>query len=272
MPGSNSGSANRPGALRLLGQPEFRWHGREFALPSKFYALALMLVSRRDRWISRSEVIAALWGPPEDAKVNAAFRQFIARIRKIERQIGAELLLCEQTNITLARDSVEVDLIRLLETDVTEAIGRGDRDTLRAFISSAGQRLLEGVEAEGSFSDYRTRVECRLADAETRAIIALINSDEGHDSEFDYEGLALRLIQLDSAQELGYRILMEHYCETDRRAMAREIYQRCKAKLLSEYGLHPELSTRQLAASLGLEARLEIPQGQPESRVSDHCA
>lgn len=171
-------------------------------------------------------------------------------------------------NFALAMDTVEVDLIKLLQTDVTEAISQGDRDGLRAFISLAGQRLLEGVEVEESFSDYRSRIECRLADAEIKAIIALINSDEGHAAESNYEGLALRLIRLDPAQELGYRVLMEHYCETDRRAMAREIYERCKAKLLVDYGVQPELSTRQLAASLGLESRLEMPQSHQESRIS----
>lgn len=92
MSGSNRGSAGPPGALRLLGQPQFRWQGQEIALPSKFYALALLLASSRDRRISRSDAVAALWGHPDDVKANAAFRQFNARIRKIERQIGSEIL------------------------------------------------------------------------------------------------------------------------------------------------------------------------------------
>jgi len=242
-------------------------------VPAKFYALAFLLVAACDNSMSREEAIAVLWGPPASPQASASFRQFLARMRKIEKRIGAGLFLHDRGTVRLSTTAIKIDLKEVSETDIAGAISRGDLGVLRAFVERTDAKLLEGMDFGSDFADRQRDIENRLANETVRAIQALFDRDDGRDPGFEREGLAQQLIRLDPSQELGYRILMELYCESDRRHLAHETYQTCKAALLADYGLQPELATRQLAASLGLEhSPMVLASTPPEQAAADGIA
>ena len=228
------------------------------AVPAKFFGLATLLASARDNKLPRTDIIAKLWGPLTSSRANSSFRQFLARMRKIEKRLAASIILHDGGTIALDTTTITVDLYEVLQLDIAAAANRGDVGTLEQFITRSEMKLLEGVDFEtADFGEWFTALEQRLRTEATKAISAIIDNADPRVFSFDREKLARRLLELDPSQELGYRVLMEYYCRTGQRHLAHQTYKTCKAILRSDFDCEPELATSQLAASLGLDGRFE---------------
>ncbi len=228
------------------------------AVPAKFFGLATLLASARDNKLPRNEIIAKLWGPPTSSRANSSFRQFLARMRKIEKQLAASIILHDAGSMALNTTAINIDLNEVLRMDIAAATRRGDVDTLQQFIMRSELKLLEGINVETvDFGEWFGNFEQYLRDETIKAISAIIDCADPRVFSFDREKLARRLIELEPTQELGYRVLMEYYCQTGQRHLAHQTFKTCKTTLRSDFDCEPELATSQLAASLGLDGRFE---------------
>ena len=246
------------GIVRLFGTPQFSWRSEDVAVPVKFFGLATLLASARDNKLPRNEIIAKLWGPPTSSRANSSFRQFLARMRKIEKRLAASIILQDVGSIAFNTTAINIDLKEVLQMDIAAAARRGDIGTLEQFITRSEMKLLEGIDIEtADFGEWFASLEQRLRDEAIKAISAIFDSADPRVFSFDREKLACRLIELDPTQELGYRVLMEYYCQTGQRHLAHQTYKTCKTTLRSDFNCVPELATSQLAALLGLDGRFE---------------
>ena len=244
--------------VRLFGRPSLVFDGQNIAVPDKLLALLALLSASPASKISRSDAISKLWGASETHKANANFRQFLTRVKKSEKQIGAHLLNSYGPFLSYNQNLIQVDLEEILKLDIPKAIQAGDVETLDTFLGKTSGNFfdLDALNKE-PFEDWKANMNSSLSSKTVRALIALLDSEHVVGLPEKREQLALRLRDTDPSQELAYRVLMEHYCEAWERDRARKIYQQCEKTLLVDYGVEPELSTRQLAASLGLTTTRE---------------
>lgn len=243
--------------VRLFGRPNLVFDGQNIAVPEKLLALLALLSASPARKISRADAVGKLWGASETHKANASFRQFLVRIRKIETKLGIKILKRETDWISYNEDCLSIDLDRILRADIATAIRNGNTELLMRFAEATEAPFFqtEALQDE-AFEEWKQHLRAQLTSKITTCLISLLESEAAVESTELRVQLATRLIETDPSSELGYRILMEHYCEIWDRPRARQIYQQCAETLLTDYGVEPELSTRQLASALGLTAQL----------------
>ncbi|NNE22506.1 MAG: hypothetical protein HKN11_07830 [Rhizobiales bacterium] len=239
--------------VRLFGRPSIEWNNHEQLVPQKLFALLALLATAPNKRMGRKEAINNLWGTSDRQKANASFRQFLVRVKKADQKLPECILKEAGGSLYYNSEFLDIDLENVIELDVPKAVRSGDYETLKSFISVTSEPLLElDTLHNEAFEDWRTNLATQLAGRRTTALVALIDSDHTIGLPAYREQLALQLLETDPSQELAYRVLMEHYCESWDRARARDVYWQCAETLLADYGVEPELSTRQLAASLGL--------------------
>lgn len=256
--------------VQLFGRPQILWKKQQLVVPQKLLALLALLVRAPNGQISRSEVIVKLWGTSDRQKADASFRQFLTRIKKIEHNLPAKIISASGGFLTYNKELLEIDLKDALRIDITAAVRSGDYTALKAFLSKTHEKLFDTDALQNEiFEDWVSNVRLYIAEKATEALVGLINSEYTIGLADGREQIALKLIEVDPSQELAYRVLIEYYCECGDRAKAHSIYRLCEETLLADYGVEPELSTRQLAASLGLTTgptfshrRSELPGNQ----------
>lgn len=254
--------------IDLFGHPQITCAGQTYSLPDKFFVIVAILVCNTPNNCSRQSIIERLWGAENSKRANACFRQLLVKVRAIEHMLDTQLLNVNRGTVHLAFRSADVDLGRLFCSNVPDAIT--DMATDLPFIMHTGQPLLENVNIDHiEFLDWRNLTENRILGARKAIIMQMIDLSR---SPSDIVVLAEELMTIDPSEELGYRVLMEHHCEQDNRAEAKNVYRRCRRILLADYGVGPELSTQQLAAALGLvevSGACEATRDGPAGKLDD---
>ncbi len=256
--------------MRLFGRPVIQWNGQELVVPQKLFGLLALLVTAPNNQVSREEAVEKLWGTGNRQKSSASFRQFLVRVRKAEKQLPTEIISPTDGNLTYNKEFVDIDLERALRLDILTAVKSGDYEALKSFVSTTRSQFLESDTLQNeAFEDWTSNFRVHIASKTITALVALIDSDHTLGLPAYREQLALQLLETDPSQELAYRVLMEYYCEAWDRVRARDVYRLCKETLLADYGVEPELSTTQLAASLGLTTESSVHSTRFEATRSN---
>lgn len=221
-------------------------------MPSKAFALFALLSAEPNHTLLRGHIRGVLWGDVDQKNGDSNLRQLIARVRKLEREMGAQLLAIGPRAITLNTDRFEVDLASALRFDVSRLAIEHDWERLEHFVTSYSGTVLSGVSILATaFEEWLTDMQDRLNRQIILALRSLIGASNVLTSASARQVFAEMLLELDPAQELGYRALMEIHHANGERALALQAYHRCRNVLRAELGIEPDARTRRLAVELG---------------------
>jgi DNA-binding SARP family transcriptional activator len=198
-----------------------------------------------------------LWGNTERAKANACFRQFLVKVRKLEKHYGGILLVKSGKLVSYDSTIVQIDLEKTLAYDVVGDARNGNYSDLATFVRMLGSPLLQGASIDThEFEDWYYELSSRLLNAKTAALSTLMEqeTDQGQ-----IEQIANGLLELDPSNEAAYRALMKLRYEQGNHSKALKIYNDCCQVLLTDYGIKPSLSTEQLATTMGIKGQSSNP-------------
>lgn len=191
---------------------------------------------------TRSRLAGLLW--PETLE-GSARNNLVQLIRRMNRMLGADLILAEQT-VHLHPD-VQVDF-----TSAAHLEPQGDLSRTT---------LLEGVEFD-DMPDFADWLAAQREQLDTRRAASLLNLAQQQEAEGSWAAAiatAQALLTLNQLSEDHHRRLMRLYYLNNDRAAALSAYQRCRELLEQELGVEPMPETQHLAK--------EIEQGQVELTV-----
>lgn len=237
--------------VSIFGYPHTIVNDQAISAPEKLAVALAILASQPDRTLSQRRLVSMLWGNADKTKADASFRQFLVKVRKLERQYGGRLLIKSGKLLRYDSSIVEVDLEKVLSHDVVEDARNGNHAGLASFVKMVTLPLLRAVSIDThEFEDWHYELSNRLLNAKAAALSALM---EQATEPGQVERTANSLLELDPSNEAAYRVLIKLWCEQGNHAKALRIYHDCRQILLTDYGIKPSLSTEQLAAIMGIK-------------------
>lgn len=237
--------------VSAFGYPHTTVDGQTISAPEKLAVALAILAGQPDRMLSRRRLVSMLWGNADIARANASFRQFLVKVRKLEKRYGGSLLIKSGKLLSYDNTIVHVDLEKALAHDVVNDVRNGNYPGLAAFVEMLAAPLLQSVDIDThGFEDWHYELSNRLLNAKGAALSALMEqeTDPGRIEKF-----ANNLLELDSSNETAYRALMKLWGEQGNHTRALKVYNDCRQVLLTDYGIKPSLSTEQLAATMGIK-------------------
>ena len=232
--------------------------GKAVVVPEKLLVIFAVLASTETALLPRSRAIRMLWGE-DRTRADASFRQMLVKARRILGNDLDQILLFERSNLRLDTTILTVDFRFLLRAD--EEVSDAELALVLPGLS-AGEFL---GDTQIEFDDYKDWFMQTRSLLQLRLVSFLTDKLQNAASRASSLRYAQALIEADHSKELGYRVLMEYYCDVDDRSAAREVYRRCQSVLMDDFGVEPELTTRQLAVTLGLAAHFP----ERDARVRD---
>ena len=244
-------------AVNVFGYPHVTVLEQTVSAPEKLAVILAILASQPDRTLSQQRLVSMLWGNADKAKANANFRQFLVKVRKLERLHGGHLLIKSGKLVSYDSACVQVDLEKALSDNVVDDARNGNYSDLAEYVQMVALPLLQNVDIDThEFEDWHYELSTRLTNARCTALSALM---EHETDPIQAEQIANDLLELDPSNEAAYRALIKLRCEQGNHAKALKIYNHCRDILLTDYGIRPSLSTEQLAATMGLREQSAKP-------------
>lgn len=229
-----------PTRIQLCGRLAIERDGLrvETRLPGRQGVLALgHLAANLDRWITRDELVFAIWGDRAPADADGALASLLSKIRRVvgpEHITGRSSLRFVGTDQTLIDVHFAIECLHRAQAHL--ASGRADlawQPSHTAF-SIARRTFLFGHEAPW-IEDWRRRLEeVALGGLECHgeSVLAAGALPEAERAARDLIGRA-------PFRESGYRLLMSALERSGNRAEALRVYERLRALLADELGADP---------------------------------
>lgn len=237
--------------VSVFGYPHTTVDGQTISAPEKLALALAILASQPDRMLSQRRLVSMLWGNAERAKANASFRQFLVKVRKLEKQYGGSLLIKSGKLVSYDNTIVQVDLEKALAHEVVDDTRSGNFSGLATFVKMLASPLLQAVSIDThEFEEWHYELSNRLLNAKGAALSALMEQET---DPSQIEQIANDLLDLDPSNEAAHRTLMKLWGEQGNHTKALKVYNECRQVLLTDYGIKPSLSTEQLAATMGLK-------------------
>jgi DNA-binding SARP family transcriptional activator len=204
--------------------------GKALSVPHKLLIIIAMLASTETAKLPRSRVIRSLWGE-DQTRADASFRQMLVKARRILGDNLDQILLIEPSTLRLDTTKLTVDFRFLLCAD--EQLPDDDLALVLRDMPAGeflGDTQIEFADYQDWYMQTRSLIQLRLVSFLTDKL----QTAASRASSFRY---AQALIEADPSKELGYRVLMEHYCDDDDRSAARDVYRRCQSVLMANFGV-----------------------------------
>lgn len=235
----------------VFGYPRITVDAQAVSAPEKLAIALAILATQPDRMLSQRQLISMLWGNTDRAKAYASFRQFLVKVRKLEKQHGGILLIKSGKLVSYDNTIVQVDLEKALTQDVVDDARSGNFPSLATFVKMLASPLLQAVSVDThEFEEWHYELSNRLQTAKGAALSALMEQETDPDR---IRQVATDLLELDPSNEAAYRTLMKFWGEQGNPTKALKVYNECRQVLLTDYGIKPSLSTEQLAATMGIK-------------------
>lgn len=236
--------------VSAFGYPHVMVSEQTIPAPEKLAVVLAVLASQPDRTLSQQSLVSMLWGSAEKSRANASFRQFLVKVRKLEKQHGGSLLIKTGKLVSYDRACVRVDLEKALSHDIADDARNGNYSDLATFVEVVASPLLQAINIDiREFEDWHYVLSNKLMTARGVALSALMEQET---EPILIERIANDLLELDPSNEAAYRTLIKLWCEQGNHARALKVYNHCCQVLLTDYGIKPSLSTEQLAATMGI--------------------
>jgi DNA-binding SARP family transcriptional activator len=221
--------------------------------------LLVALLAQAGEVVSADRLADLLWGSDQPDNPAAALHSQVARLRRVLRSDGRELVVTRPPGYQLAVQAAEVDAGRF---DQLMAVARDAAPAEAARLLDEALALWRGPAYAG-FSDREVAQveairleEARLTAAEHRAA-ALLAAGRAADAVPALEVFVAE----HPLREQARATLMRGLYALGRQADALRAYQDYRARLADELGLEPAPALRQLEAQI---LRQELPEaGQP---------
>jgi len=226
--------------LQLCGRLAVQRDGEraEHRLPGRQgVSLLGFLAANTDRWVTRDELVLALWGdsPPPDAE--GALTSLLSKLRRV---VGPEHVTGRSSLRFVSSDDTFVDLHH-----ATDALHRAHAQLdagnphlawqpAHTAYAITRRTFLHGCDAPW-VDEWRTRVadlEVRSLEAFTRTLIGVGDLAVG-------EQMGRRLVQLSPFRESGYQLLMCALEQSGNVAEALRVYDGLRCLLAEELGTSP---------------------------------
>lgn len=222
----------------------------EHRLPGRQGRLVLAyLAVNEDRWVTRDELVLAVWGEVEPPDVDSALSSLVSKVRRV---VGPELIPgrsslrflrdpgCTLVDLHFARDALHRAQVHLAAGEPLLAW-----QPAHTAYAIAGRRFLDGFEAPW-ITDTRATTETLFLNAlecETRALIGVGETAVA-------ETAARKLVQRAPFRESGYSLLMSVLDREGNRAEALRVYDALRCVLSEELGTVPGPEVSALHQSL----------------------
>jgi DNA-binding SARP family transcriptional activator len=214
------------------------------------------LAANIDRWVTRDELIDAVWGESVPPDASAALASLLSKVRRV---VGAERIEGRTSLRFLGGDDVFVDVHWAFEALHRAESALSSEDWHGGYLPSHAAYLigfrpfLMGHEAPW-IDAWRRRVAevgIRGLEVHTRCLLELPS-----ESRTETERTARRLIQAAPFRESGHRLLMELLERTGNRAEALRVFEDLRLLLAEELGAVPDPQTTAMHQRLlGLDVR-----------------
>ena len=230
--------------LTLLGG--FRAHlapGAPLAFPTrKAQALLSYLALPAGEAHPRDKLASLLWGSTVETTARTSLRQTLYSLRTSLRRADGRPLHADGNMVSLDPNAIRLDVV-----EFEQRVAEGTPSALaEASVLYRGE-LLEGLAVqEPPFEDWLLAERERLHEVALGVLTRLLAHQRAAGSTEAAIQTALRLLALDSLQELAHRALMQLYAETGRRSAALRQYQLCATTLRREVKTEPEKETTAL--------------------------
>ena len=231
--------------FRLLGPLEALIDGNSVNLAAaKPRALLALLLLHRNRVVSTEALIDELWGDEPPARATKTLQVYVSQLRK---ELGPERLVTRAPGYELrvAEDELDIDRFEKLTAEARERLAVGDApgavDGMRRALDLwRGRALLEFREPFAERAAARLE-ELRLAAVEDWLLAALEAGEAA--------GIVPELEELVAEHPLRERpreLLMLALYRAGRQADALELFRRTRELFVSELGIEPGASLREL--------------------------
>jgi DNA-binding SARP family transcriptional activator len=245
--------------IQLCGRLIVRRDGAriEGELPGAQGRLVLgFLALNRGRFVSREELVEAIWGERLPSAPETALRALLSKLRAA---IGAERLEGKTDLRLVLGRGAEIDVETAQEAIHGADAAVAQADWRRAWVSShiavniARRQFMAGHEADWIDEQRRT-----MEDVHVRGLEALAAAGIGLGGpELDLaERAGRQLVKAAPFRESGYRLLMETLAAKGNVAESLLVYDALREKLREELGIAPSTPLQNLHA--------ELVRGAPE--------
>jgi YVTN family beta-propeller protein len=216
--------------------------------------LLAVLVLRAGEFVSRSELVDALWPEAPPASAQQSLESYVSRLRSALRDAGAgpEALVSMPRGYRLVRDGNRFDheLFIALSDRAGTALAGGDADGASDLATQAlalwrGPALAGVAEERALRADAATLEDRRLTVIEIRAEADLA---AGRDAQVIAE-LSAEASRHPTRERIQELLMMALY-RSGRQTEALEVYRDCRERLSDELGLEPGPKLRELQARI----------------------
>lgn len=229
-----------PTRIQLCGRLAIERDGLrvEARLPGRQGVCALgYLAANLDRWVTRDELVFALWGDAAPPDADGALASLLSKIRRVVGQdqiAGRSSLRFVATDQTLIDMHFAIECLHRAQAYLAAGqIGLAWQPSHTAF-AIARRTFLLGQEAPW-IDDWRRRlqeVELWALECHTECILAAGALPEA-------ERAARSLVERAPFRESGYQLLMATLEQAGNRAEALRVYERLRSLLAAELGTDP---------------------------------
>ena len=236
--------------FRLLGPLEALIDGNSVNLAAtKPRALLALLLLNRNRVVPTETLIDELWGDEPPARATKTLQVYVSQLRK---ELGPERLVTRAPGYELrvGEDELDLDRFEKLAAEARERLAAGDaagavEGMRRALELWRGPALLE-FRAE----PFAARAAARLEDLRLAAVEDLLSAalEAG-----EAAGIVPELEELVASHPLRERpreLLMLALYRAGRQADALELFRRTRELFVSELGIEPSASLRELEQAM----------------------
>ena len=259
--------------FRLLGPLEALIEGNSVNLAAaKPRALLALLLLHRNRVVPTETLIDELWGDEPPARATKTLQVYVSQLRK---ELGPDRLVTRAPGyeLRIGEDELDVDRFEKLAAEARERLAAGDaagavEGMRRALDLWRGPALLEFREP------FAERASARLEDLRLAAVEDLLSAalEAG-----EAAGIVPELEELVASHPLRERpreLLMLALYRAGRQADALELFRRTRELFVSELGIEPSASLRELEQAMLRQdtALLETPRAKRAARMPPDAA
>jgi DNA-binding SARP family transcriptional activator/TolB-like protein len=204
----------------------------------KTRALLAVLAVAAPRVVTRARLAEQLWSRRPEDQARASLRQEIHRLAEALGPVKDDVLDIKRDHLALRAEHLWVDVHEVMRATVHEPES----------LSLMDGELLEGLD--GINADFDTWLATERERMRSRALtLAETILRDLHDP-VQIIPAAERLLMIDRTHEGAWRAMMRAYAERGERAMAIQVYERCRTALADLLDAAPSGETQKLVAEI----------------------
>jgi DNA-binding SARP family transcriptional activator len=216
----------------------------ESRLPGRQGARLLgYLAANLDRWVTRDELVDAVWGDGVPPDASAALASLLSKVRRV---VGADRIEGRSSLRFVAADDAFVDVhwafdaLHRAESALASGDWRGAFQPAHTAHLIGSRTFLMGHEAPwiDAWRPRLAEVGLRGLEVHVRALM-----EAPGESPSEKERAARHLIRAAPFRESGYRLLMETLERAGNRAEALRVFEELRLLLAKELGATPDPQT-----------------------------